>query len=75
MPGSDFRPLKPSKLDKKRLRNIYANNPKTIVFQYFRLFSMFSFEKARNFNFQCQEVIIEPKNHQKWTKTDWEIFT
>ena len=51
MPGSDFRAQKLSKLDKKRLRNIYANNPKTIVFQYFGFTSTVRFEKARNFNF------------------------
>ena len=65
MSGSDFRAQKPSKLEKKRLRNISANNPKTIVFQYFGFSSIVRFEKARNFNFQCQEVILEPKNHQK----------
>ena len=75
MPESDFRAQKPSKLDKKRLRNIYANNPKTIVFQYFGFTSIVTFEKARNFNFQCQEVILEPKNHKNWKYRDYEIFT
>ena len=75
MPESDFRAHKPSKLEKKRLRNIYANNPETIVFQYFGFSSIFRFEKARNFNFLCQQVILEPKNHQNWTKRDCEIFT
>jgi hypothetical protein len=35
MPGRDFGIQKPSKLDKKGLRNIYANHPKTILNQYF----------------------------------------
>ena len=51
MPESDFRAHKPSKLEKKRLRNIYANNPKMIVFQYFGFSSIVKFEKARHFNF------------------------
>ena len=72
MPESDLRAHKPSKLEKKRLRNIYAN---MIVFQYFGFSSIFRFEKARNFNFLCQEVILEPKNHQNWTKREYEIFT
>ena len=75
MSGSDFRAQKPSKLDKKRLRNIYANNPKTIVYQYFEFSSILRFEKARKFNIQCQEVILETKNHQNWTKRDCELFT
>ena len=75
MPESVFRAHKPSKLEKKRLRNIYANNPKMIVFHYFGISLIFRFEKARNFNFLCQEVILEPKNYQNWTKRDYEIFT
>ena len=75
MSGSDFRAQRPLKLDKKRLRNIYANNPKTIVFQYFGFSSILRFVKARNFNFLCQQVILEPKNHQNWTKRDYKIFT
>ena len=75
MPGSDFRAQKPSKVDKKRLRNIYANNPTTIEQLYFGLSSIFRFVKSRNHPFQCQEVILEPKNHQDWTKRDHEIFT
>ena len=51
MSGSDFRAQKLSKLDKKRLQNIYANNPKMIVFQYVGFSSIVRFEKARNFNF------------------------
>ena len=35
MPGNDFRAQEPSKRDKKRLQNIYANHPKMIVNQYF----------------------------------------
>ena len=50
MSGSDFRAQKPSKLDKMRLQNIYTNNPKMIVYQYFGFSSIVRFEKARNFN-------------------------
>ena len=50
MPGSDFGAQKPSKQDKKRLQNIYANHPKTIVNQYFGFSSITRFEKARNYN-------------------------
>ena len=53
----------------------YSNNPKMIVFQYFGFSSIFRFEKARNFNFLCHQVILEPKNHQNWTIRDYEIFT
>ena len=74
MPGSDFGAQKPSKRDKKRLRNIYANHPKMIVNQYFGFSSIILFVKARNQHFLCQEVILEPKNHQNWTKRDYEIF-
>ena len=70
MPGSDFRAQKPSKRDKKRLRNIYANPPKTIVNQYFGCSSIVWFERARNHHFKCQEVILESKNHQNGTKRD-----
>ena len=31
MPGSSFRALKPSEMDKKILRNNYANRPKTTI--------------------------------------------
>ena len=48
MPGSDFRAQKPSKLDKKRLRNIYANNPKSIAYQYFGFSSILRFKKVKN---------------------------
>ena len=65
MPGSDFKAQKPSKLDEKRLRNIYAKNPKTILYQYFGFSSILRFVKARKFNIQCQEVILETKNHIK----------
>ena len=46
----DFRAQKPSEMEKKRLRNIYANHPKTIVYQYFGFSSIFNFEMARNYN-------------------------
>ena len=75
MPGNDFGAHKRSKLDKKRLQNIYANNPKTIVKQYFGFSSMLRFVKARNHPFYCQEVILVPKKHQNWIKRDYEIFT
>ena len=75
MPGSDFTAQKPSTRDKKRLRNIYTNHPKTIVYQYFGFSSNVRFEKARNYNFHCQQVILKPKNHQNWTKRDYEMFT
>ena len=51
MPGSDFRAQKPSKRDIERLRNIYANHPKTIVNQYFGVSLIVRFVKARNHNF------------------------
>ena len=50
MPGSDFRAQKPSKQDKKSLQNIYANQPKTFVNQYFGFSSILRFEKASNYN-------------------------
>ena len=53
MPRSDFEAQKPSKQDKKRFGNIYANNPKTNIYQYFGFSSIVRFKKARNFNFQC----------------------
>ena len=40
MSGSDYRAQKPSKRDKKRLQNIYANHAKTIVNKYFDLKSI-----------------------------------
>jgi hypothetical protein len=51
MPGSDFGAINPSELDKKRLQNIYANHPKTIVNQYFGFSSTPKFVKARNHHF------------------------
>ena len=74
MPGSDFRAHKPSEMDKKRLQNIYANHPKTIVNQYFGFSSIVLFVKARYLNFTCQEVILEPNNHQNGTKSNYETF-
>jgi hypothetical protein len=71
MPGSDFGAQKPSKLDKKRLLNIYANYSKMIVNQYFEFSSTLKFVKARNHHFYWQIVILEPKNHQNWTKRDY----
>ena len=62
MPGSDFRAQKPSKQDKKRLRNIYTNHPKTIVNQYFGFSFIVRFEKTRKHNFYCQAVILGPKS-------------
>ena len=75
MPGSDFRAQNPSKMDKKILQNIYANHPKTIVNQYFGFSLIIMCKKARNLNFQCQEVILEPKNHQNGAKRYYKIFT
>ena len=75
MPGSDFRAQKPSKRDKKRLGNINANHPKLIINQYFGFSSIVRFVKSRKHPFQCQEVILKPKNHQNWTKRDYEVFT
>ena len=74
MPGSNFRVLKPSKMDKKRIRNIYANHPKTIVYQHFGFSSILRLAKARNHHFECQEVILQPKNRQNMTKREYEIF-
>ena len=51
MPGSDFGAQKPSKQDKKRLRNIYANHPKIIVNQYFGFSSIVWFVKATKQHF------------------------
>ena len=65
MPGSNFEAQKPSKQDKKRFRNICANNPKTILM----------FDKGKDNHFQCQEAILKPKNYQHMTKRDFEIFT
>ena len=50
MPEGDFGAKKPSNRDKKILKNIYANHPKTIVYQYFGFSSIVRFEKARNYN-------------------------
>ena len=50
MPGSDFEAQKSSKVDKKRFRNIYANHPKTIVYEYFGFSSSFRFENAKKYN-------------------------
>jgi hypothetical protein len=75
MPGSHFGTQNPSKLDLKKLRNIYANHPKTIVNQYFGFSSILKFVNARNHHSKYQEVILEPKNCQNLTKRDYEIFT
>jgi hypothetical protein len=40
MPKSDVGAQKPSKLDKKRLQNIYGNYSKMIVNQYFEFSSI-----------------------------------
>ena len=72
MPGSDFGAKKTSKRDKK---GITKYNPKTIINQYFGFSSIVGFLRARNNPFQCQEVIIEPKNRQNGTKRDYKIFT
>ena len=66
---------KPSKHGKKRIRNIYANHPKTIVYQHFGFSSILRLAKARNHHFECHEVILQPKNHQNMTKREYEIFT
>ena len=57
MPRSDFGAQKSSKLDKKRLQNIYANHPKTIEYQYFGFSSILKFGKARNRHVKRQEVV------------------
>ena len=75
MAGSDFEAQKPSKQDYKRFQNIYANNPKTTVNQHFGISSILMFDKGRDNHFQCQKVILKPKNHQNRTKRDFEIFT
>ena len=75
MPGNDFEAQKPSKQDKKRFGNVYANHPKMIVYQHFGFSSVLRLDKSRNNHFQCQEVILKPKNHQNRTKRDFEIFT
>ena len=75
MAGSYFGAKTPSKHEKKRIRNIYANHPKTIVYQHFGFSSILRLAKARNHHFECQEVILQPKNHQNMTKREYEIFT
>ena len=51
MPGRDFEAQKPSKQDKKRTQNIYANHPKTIINHYFGFSSIFRNLKGRNDHF------------------------
>ena len=68
MPGSDFRAQKPSKRDKKRLRNIYANHPKTIVNQYFGFSSIVWFVRARNHNIFMPGSVFRAQKPSKQDK-------
>ena len=56
MPGSDFRAKKPSKIDKMRLQNIYANHLKTILNQYFGYSSIVWFVKDRNHHLNARKL-------------------
>ena len=51
MPGSDYEALKLSKQDKKGFGNIYANNPKGIVYKHFRFSSILRFDMGRRNHF------------------------
>ena len=55
MPGSDFEAQKPSKQDKKRFQNIYANHPKMIVNQHFGFSLIFRNLKGRNNHFYARK--------------------
>ena len=68
MPGSDFGAQKPSKRHIKRLRNIYANHPKTIVNQYFGYSSILWIAKARNHHFLKPGRDFRAQNPSKWDK-------
>ena len=68
MPGSDFRAQNPSKWDKKRLRNIYANHPKTIVNQYFRFSLIHRFVKAKTYQFLMPGSDFRAQTPSKWDK-------
>ena len=48
---SDFEAKKSSKVDKKRISNIYVNHPRSIINQYFGFSSIVWFVRARNHHF------------------------